>query len=88
MKDKPLNIILYVNSFLPNIGGKQFVVYYLAKALQDLGHKVCAVGPGAWWRYRNYNLPFPVYRSAYFGTGKLNTKFGSFKFITKIYVLP
>ena len=83
--EKPLKIFLYVNGFLPSIGGRQFVVFYLAKALQDLGHKVCVVGPGSWWKNRNYKLPIPVYRSIYFGTGKLKRKYENIKLISKIY---
>ncbi len=85
VENKPLKIVLYVNSFLPNIGGKEFVVYYLAKALQELGHDVRIVGPSAWWKNRSYKFPFPVHRYPYFGTGRLNKKFAKFNWVTKCY---
>ena len=85
MKEKPLNIILYVNSFLPNIGGKQVVVYYLAKALQELGHKVRVVGPGGRNENKNYKFPFPLHRFAGLGTGRLNRKFKNNNWVTYLY---
>jgi len=85
VKRKPLNIVLYVNSFLPNIGGKQVVVYYLAKALQELGHKVRVVGPGGWRKNKSYKFPFPLHRFAGLGTGKLNEKFEGKKWAAYLY---
>ena len=40
-----LNILLFSHTFLPKIGGRELVVYYLAKSLQELGHKVRIFGP-------------------------------------------
>jgi len=57
-----LNIVLYVNSFLPVLGGKEFVVHYLADALQTLGHKVRVVGPAGFWRHRHVHFNYPVHR--------------------------
>ena len=57
-----LNIVLYVNSFLPQVGGREFVVYYLADSLMRLGHKVRVLGPSGWWRNRKYRFEYPVHR--------------------------
>jgi len=57
-----VNIVLYVNSFLPHIGGRELVVHYLALSLSKLGHKVRIIGPGGWWRYRRIDFGYPVYR--------------------------
>jgi len=60
--DAPLNIILYTNSFLPHVGGREIVVYHLAKALTELGHNVRVVCPGGWWSHRKYTYDFKVVR--------------------------
>lgn len=57
-----LNIILYVNSFLPKIGGREMVVFHLANELHDLGHQVRIVGPSGWWRHRKVKFNYPVHR--------------------------
>lgn len=57
-----MNILLYVNSFLPAIGGKEIVVHYLAKELQGLGHKVRIVGPSGWIKNRHIQSGYPVHR--------------------------
>ena len=59
---KPLNIILYSNSFLPQVGGREIVVYHLAKALTDLGQKVRVISPGGFRSERNRQYPFTVQR--------------------------
>lgn len=62
MFDEKLNIVLYSNSFLPHVGGREIVVYHLAKALVEAGHKARVVCPGGWWSYRKYSYPFKVQR--------------------------
>ena len=59
---KPLKIILYVNSFLPNVGGKEIVVHYLAREMKKAGHDVRIVGPSGWIRRRKYPSGYPVHR--------------------------
>lgn len=62
MSEQKLNIVLYSNSFLPHVGGREIVVYHLAKALVEAGHKARVVCPGGWWSYRKYAYPFKVQR--------------------------
>jgi glycosyltransferase involved in cell wall biosynthesis len=57
-----LNIVLYVNTFLPKLGGREFVVHYLADALTRLGHRARVVGPSGIWRHRRSRFPYPVHR--------------------------
>lgn len=57
-----MNIVLYVNSFLPTLGGREFVVHYLADALCTLGHRARVVGPAGFWRYRHERFEYPVHR--------------------------
>lgn len=57
-----MNIVLYTNSFLPHIGGRELVVHHLAQALYELGHDVRVLGPAGWWRLRRYKYPYPVRR--------------------------
>ena len=57
-----MKIVLYVNSFLPQIGGKELVVHYLAQALYQLGHEVRVIGPGRWWKDRGIVFGYPVFR--------------------------
>lgn len=59
---KPLNILLYSNSFLPQVGGREMVVFHLAKALAEAGHNARVVSPGGWWSQRNAVYPFAVQR--------------------------
>jgi len=54
--------MLCVNSFLPAIGGRELVVHYLARSLQELGHYPRVVCPGGWKQYRKLNYGYPVYR--------------------------
>ncbi|MCB1756340.1 MAG: glycosyltransferase family 4 protein [Gammaproteobacteria bacterium] len=60
--EKPLKILLYSNSFLPQVGGREIVIYHLAKSLQQAGHQVLVVSPGGWWSYRKLAYPFRVQR--------------------------
>ena len=60
--DRPLNIVLYTNSFLPHVGGREIVVYHLAKSLTEAGHKARVVCSGGWWSHRKFVYPFPVVR--------------------------
>ncbi len=57
-----MNIVLYVNSFLPTLGGREFVVHYLADALCKLGHQARVVGPAGFWKHRNERFSYPVHR--------------------------
>jgi len=57
-----LNIVLYVNSFLPTIGGRELVVHYLAGALREIGHQVRVVGPAGWWSHRKVRFGYPLHR--------------------------
>jgi teichuronic acid biosynthesis glycosyltransferase TuaC len=57
-----MNIMLYVNSFLPLLGGREIVVHYLARELQRAGHRVRVVGPSGWWRDRDLHFDYPVHR--------------------------
>lgn len=60
-----MNIVLYVNSFLPAIGGRELVVHHLALAFQELGHRVRVVGPSGWWSQRGARLPYRLHRWPY-----------------------
>jgi len=51
-----------VNSFLPVIGGRELVVKHLASALTRQGHEVRVIGPGGYFKYKNYKLDFPIHR--------------------------
>ena len=68
---------------MPTIGGKQFVVYYLAKSLQKLGHNVRVVSPGSWRKDKLNQFPFPVHKYAGLGTGRLKRKFENVEWIIK-----
>lgn len=57
-----LNIVLYNHTFLPQVGGREFVMYHLADGLRRLGHRVRVVGPAGWLRHRHVAFPFPVHR--------------------------
>ncbi|QKT02459.1 glycosyltransferase family 4 protein [Ectothiorhodospiraceae bacterium 2226] len=64
-----MNIALYVNSFLPNVGGRELVVHQLARALQGLGHEVRVLGASGWWRNAGVRTEYPVHR--YPGLGRV-----------------
>jgi glycosyltransferase involved in cell wall biosynthesis len=57
-----MNILLYCNSFLPSIGGREMVIHYLAKNLGSIGHNVRVAGVSGWWRYRKLSFEYPVHR--------------------------
>jgi glycosyltransferase involved in cell wall biosynthesis len=57
-----MNIVLYVNSFLPSIGGREIVVHYLAQALMTMGHQVRVVGPAGLWSQRKVRFEYPLHR--------------------------
>lgn len=57
-----MKIVLYVNSFFPSLGGKQFVVHHLAKSLLELGHSPRVLGPSGLWEHRRLRMPYPVHR--------------------------
>jgi len=57
-----MNIVLYSNTILPNLGGRELVVHYIAKSLTELGHKVRVISPSGIWRYRNIDMGYKVHR--------------------------
>ena len=61
-REIPMNIVLYVNSFLPALGGREVVVHYLAREFKRLGHNVRVLGPAGWWRLRKMRFEYPVHR--------------------------
>jgi len=54
--------MLFVNSFLPVIGGRELVVHYLARSLAALGHNVRVICIGRWRQYSKLDYGYPVYR--------------------------
>lgn len=57
-----MRILLFNNSHLPKTGGKEIVVHQLALAYRALGHEVALTGPGGWWRFRQFQADYPIYR--------------------------
>lgn len=57
-----MNIVLYVNSCLPVVGGREVVVHQLACALKELGHRVRVVGPAGFWSQRQRRFDYPLHR--------------------------
>ncbi|NNG00351.1 MAG: glycosyltransferase family 4 protein [Desulfobacteraceae bacterium] len=57
-----MKIVLYVNSFLPELGGREVVVHYLAREYRRLGHDVRVLGPAGWWKHRKLCFGYPVHR--------------------------
>lgn len=57
-----MKILLFNNSHLPVVGGKEVVVHQLAMAFGALGHDAAVVGPGGWWRHRNFASDYPIQR--------------------------
>ncbi|MFO8054722.1 MAG: glycosyltransferase family 4 protein [Bacteroidales bacterium] len=57
-----MKIVLFANSELPRIGGREIVVHYLAKTFQQMGHQVRVTGPAGWWTKRHTKFPYPVHR--------------------------
>lgn len=57
-----MNILLYTNSYLPKIGGREMVVHTLATLLHRRGHDVRVVGPGGILKYRSLKFEYPLDR--------------------------
>lgn len=57
-----MNIVLYTNSFLPAVGGKEVVVHYLAREFRRMGHRVRVMGPSGWIKNHRYRFGYPVHR--------------------------
>jgi glycosyltransferase involved in cell wall biosynthesis len=57
-----MKILLYNNSHLPVVGGKEIVVHQLALGYQALGHEVVLSGPGGWWKHRHFHADYPIQR--------------------------
>ena len=55
-----LRILLFSPSFLPSIGGREIVVYYLARALNEQGHDCRVVGVFGRRRLAGLDFGFPV----------------------------
>lgn len=55
-----MNICIFGNSFLPTVGGKEYVMHHLANALVELGHDVLVLAKRVAWRLpgdaRDYEL--------------------------------
>ena len=57
-----MKILLYVNSYLPKIGGRELVVHHLATQYQKLGHEVLVAGPAGKRRFRKFQYGYPLER--------------------------
>ncbi len=57
-----MKIVLYVNSFIPSIGGREVVVHYLAREFKRMGHDVRVLGPAGWIKNRHLRFEYPVHR--------------------------
>ena len=57
-----MKILLYVNSHLPDIGGRELVVHNLALQYQAKGHEVVVAGAAGFRTHRNTNVGYPVRR--------------------------
>ncbi len=57
-----MNILLFTNSFLPQIGGREIVVHYLAREYSRMGHDVRVVKPGGFRQMRSEDYPYKVHR--------------------------
>lgn len=56
-----MKIVLVANSFLPRHGGRELVVHYLAKSLQELGHEPRVVLMGGAWSRRHLKFSYPLH---------------------------
>jgi len=83
-----MNIVLYVNSFLPDIGGREMVINYLARSFVRLGHQVRVVGPAGYRYRRQDNYGFPIHRYPVIGSMKLWRKGEGFAFDESITKTP
>jgi glycosyltransferase involved in cell wall biosynthesis len=59
-----MKILLYDNSHLPVLGGKEIVVHHLAQAYQARGHEVVVAGPSGPLQHRHLHYGYPVHRWA------------------------
>lgn len=57
-----MKVLLYVNSHLPRIGGRELVVHNLALQYRELGHEVMVAGASNWWKYRHLQYGYPLHR--------------------------
>ena len=57
-----MKIILFTNSLLPVIGGREIVVHHLARSLNRLGHSARVVCRSRFWRDRKVRFDYPVHR--------------------------
>lgn len=62
MPDDALSIALYLNSYLPDVGGREMVVHHLAKAMQSSGHSVHVIGPAGVRSYAHLDFGYPIDR--------------------------
>lgn len=74
-----MNICIFGNSFLPAVGGKEYVMHYLANALAGIGHDVTVVAKRVSWerpqQERAYDLS--LYGLPVKGSGKSGLDFCS-----------
>lgn len=74
-----LNICIFGTSFLPAVGGKEYVMHYLGNALAGLGHNVTVVAQRVGWEHsqqeRAYELS--LYSLPVKGSGKSGLDFFS-----------
>lgn len=47
---------------MPQIGGRELVVHYLARSLHTLGHQVRVIGPSGWRYHHKLRFGYPVHR--------------------------
>ena len=57
-----MKIALFVDSFLPVLGGRELVVHHLAMQFKAMGHQPYVIGAGGLWSKRQYTYPYPVIR--------------------------
>lgn len=57
-----MNIVLYTNSFLPSVGGKEIVVHYLAREFHRMGHRVRVLTHGGCLSDRKLKFDYRVHR--------------------------
>ena len=71
--DVLMNICIFGNSFLPMVGGKEYVMHYLANALVELGHNVTVVAERLGWSEMKEKHSYEVHRYSlpYRGMGRL-----------------
>jgi len=83
-----MNIVLYVNSFLPKIGGREMVINYLARSFVKLGHEVRVVGPAGYRQKKLDNFGFPIHRYPVIGSVKSWRSGDGFAFDDSISTTP